>query len=92
MVLERWCVVVEVVDQRVGVRWISSDTERERARERDSGGKRKRERLSQLAAGLPQYKVDFFQGILRQQSSCSTSRRRSTGCAAQWLVSSVDDN
>lgn len=93
MVLERWCVVVEVVDQRVGVRWISSDTERERERESETRGGRERESVFlSRAASLPQYKVDFFQGILRQQSSCSTSRRRSTGCAAQWLVSSVDDN
>lgn len=48
MVLERWCVVVEVVDQRVGVRWISSDTasERERGSKRAKLGRRERERAS----------------------------------------------
>ena len=75
-----------------GLAAILRARESEGARERNSGGEKERERLSQPVAGLPQYKFDFFQGILLQQSSCSTSRRRSTGCAAQWLVSSVDDN
>lgn len=49
-----------MVDQRVGVRWISSDTASERERESETRGlEKERDRLSQPVAGLPQYKVDF---------------------------------